>query len=340
MQVTGQNIKQTNNYQQPVVPQPNVSLGCSCCCTNPQPSVSVQSNTQSCCTQTSSSPSAPPNNPPYYIPPQNTVYPSYTPTSGAGVNIQIINPAVMTPGASPVYNVNAPSYPSNYYTGTVGPDGKLITGAEASSSGAGVSGSQNGQNGSASGVQNGSNVAQNGADNNSTGSTSAAGAATSSSSSSSSAQAEKKTEKRKIVELTDSYIQNLETYLNSQDKAVRLNAAKEVYARLKEDESRCDDKALNALINKMLQDPSQEIRFIALSALDERIVTGDDYTVNVLKQIQANSTDSLGLEAADANSILLKMSARTVEKEFEVKDDQKKKSNSMSDKFKPEGTKL
>ena len=136
----------------------------------------------------------------------------------------------------------------------------------------------------------------------------------------------KKTEKRKIVQLTDDYIRNLESYLNSQEKEVRLNAAKEVYARLAEDESRHDDKALTALINKMLQDPSEEIRLIALSALEGRIVTGNDYTVGVLQKMQQKS-DGYGQDAVDASNILLKMSGKQVEKEFEVKDNQKKESS-------------
>lgn len=129
---------------------------------------------------------------------------------------------------------------------------------------------------------------------------------------------DKKTEKREIVQLTDDYIRNLENYLNSQDKEVRLMGAKEVVARLEEDHSRKDDKALNALINKMLQDPSTPVRVMALSALDSRIVTGDDFTVGVLQQMQ-NSQSGYGQDAMQASNVLLKMSGQTVEKEFEVK---------------------
>ncbi len=134
---------------------------------------------------------------------------------------------------------------------------------------------------------------------------------------------DKKTEKREIVQLTDDYIRNLENYLNSQDKEVRLMGAKEVVARLEEDHSRKDDKALNALINKMLQDPSTPIRVMALSALDSRIVTGDDFTVGVLHQMQ-NSQSGYGQDAMQASNVLLKMSGQTTEKEFEVKNETKK----------------
>lgn len=133
---------------------------------------------------------------------------------------------------------------------------------------------------------------------------------------------DKKTEKREIVQLTDDYIRNLENYLNSQDKEVRLMGAKEVVARLEEDHSRKDDKALNALINKMLQDPSTPIRVMALSALDSRVVSGDNFTVGLLQQMQ-NSQSGYGQDALQAANVLLKMSGQTVEKEFEVKNEKK-----------------
>ena len=135
---------------------------------------------------------------------------------------------------------------------------------------------------------------------------------------------EKKTEKRKIVQLTDDYIRGLENYLNSQNKSDRIAAAKQVVARLEEDDSRANDKALTALINKMLQDPASEVRFLALTALNQRTVTGDQKTADILTKMQ-NSKASLGSDAKDASNILLKMSGKVVEKEFEVKDEKKPK---------------
>lgn len=129
----------------------------------------------------------------------------------------------------------------------------------------------------------------------------------------------KKTEKRKVVELTDDYIKTLENYLNSQDTEVRLMGAKEVVNRLTEDSSRKDDPALTALVNKMLQDPSQTIRAIALSLIDSRTVLGNDYTVNVLKKMQT-SKEGYGQDSVQATSALLKMAGKTVEKEVEVTD--------------------
>ncbi len=213
---------------------------------------------------------------------QNVQVPNYS-----GVNIQIFNPSVTTPGSTaPVYNVNAPNYgntpasgcyPSGYYTNNWG----------------------NGNN---------NQKTTNSTENKTT---------------------EKKTEKREIVQLTDDYIRNLENYLNSQDKEVRLMGAKEVIARLEEDHSRKDDKALNALINKMLQDPSTPVKILALSALDSRVVSGDDYTVGLLKQMQ-NSTSGYGQDAMQATNILLKMAGKKVEKEFEVQDNKNKQSQTTS----------
>ena len=177
------------------------------------------------------------------------------PASMSGVNIQIFNPSVTPPGATPpTYNVNAPCYPSNYYTNPMG---------AGAMNGAGQTG--NGGNGSAIGANTGS---EKNSETNKTSETETKDG--------------KKTEKKKVVQLTDDYIRNLENYLNSQEKDIRLSAAKEVYSRLEEDTSRKDDKALTALINKMLQDPSEEIRVLAMAALQGRIVTGDDFTVGVL----------------------------------------------------------
>ena len=133
----------------------------------------------------------------------------------------------------------------------------------------------------------------------------------------------KKTEKRKIVQLTDEYIKTLENYLNNQDKEVRLMGAKEVVARLQEDDTRKEDPALTALVNKMLQDPYQPVKMLALGVLDSRQCTGNDYTVGVLQKMQSGQT-GYGQDAKTATNILLKMAGKTVEKEFEVKEQPKK----------------
>lgn len=141
-----------------------------------------------------------------------------------------------------------------------------------------------------------------------------------------------KTEKKKVVELSDDYIKTLENYLNSQDVEVRKMGAHEVVNRLSEDKSRNDDPALTALVNKMLQDPSTAIRTIALSLVESRSILGDDLTVNLLKKMQ-NSKDGFGLDANQATSALLKMAGKTVEKEVPVEETKK---DDKSDKDKSE----
>lgn len=122
-------------------------------------------------------------------------------------------------------------------------------------------------------------------------------------------KAEKKnTKEKKIVALTDEYIKSLENYLNNPNTEIRTMASKEILKRLDEDKDRYDDAALNALLNKMLQDPSKLVRIAALSAFASQLASGNDYTVTLLQNIQSNpSADKEDvLQAAD---ILLKMSA-------------------------------
>lgn len=134
-----------------------------------------------------------------------------------------------------------------------------------------------------------------------------------------------KTEKRDIVQLTDEYIKTLEGYLNNQNKEVRLMGAKEVLVRLQEDDTRKDDVALNALVNKMLQDPYQPVKFIAMAALESRVASGDNTSKQLLQSIQQQKT-AHGEDSLKASNILLKMSGNTVKKEFEVKDKPEKES--------------
>lgn len=306
MQVTGQNV------QQKTVPQPqyNSSYNCGNCAYPAKQPAQTQAPQQAAVqTQQQQAPQVQNQLPQAYYPPQYVQqYPNpaqypqqqpvqnyQVPATASGVNIQIFNPSVTTPGAQPpTYNVNAPCYPANYYTGQMG---------------------QGGQNGNSGNINNGTNNGTIGNNNNNT-------INTTNNNTTNSTEEKPKTEKKKIVQLTDDYIRNLENYLNSQDKEVRLNAAKEVYARLEEDESRKDDRALTALINKMLQDPMNEVRMLALAALDGRLVTGDDFTVGVLTKMQS-SKDGFGQDAVDASKILLKMSGKEVDKEVPVKENKK-----------------
>lgn len=114
----------------------------------------------------------------------------------------------------------------------------------------------------------------------------------------------------RVVALTDEYIKSLENYLNNQNTEIRLMAAKEILTRLDEDKTRFDDAALNALLNKMLQDPQKLIRVAALSAFSSGLASGNDYTVQLLNNIQQNP-DSDKEDVVEAANILLKMSAGT-----------------------------
>lgn len=117
---------------------------------------------------------------------------------------------------------------------------------------------------------------------------------------------DKKADKKPIVPLTDEYIMSLENYLNSQNSQVRLMAAKEIIKRLKEDDSRKSDPALTNLLNKALQDPSQGVRLLALSALDAGYSNGDEYTDQLLQNMQ-NSKAVYNEDATLAASIQLKL---------------------------------
>lgn len=107
------------------------------------------------------------------------------------------------------------------------------------------------------------------------------------------------------MELTDHYVRNLESYLNAQDTKLRLMAGQDVVARLQEDPERKDNPALTALTNKMLQDPELGVRSLSLAALEANLITGDDFTNQLLKQM---SKQKQGSQEADvANKILLRM---------------------------------
>lgn len=120
----------------------------------------------------------------------------------------------------------------------------------------------------------------------------------------------KTSEQKKVVALTNEYIMSLENYLNNPNLDIRLMAAKEILTRLDEDRNRYDDAALNALLNKMLQDPDDLIRIAALSAFNSELASGNDYTVTLLTKIQQNPEANKD-DVLQASEILLKMSAET-----------------------------
>ena len=121
---------------------------------------------------------------------------------------------------------------------------------------------------------------------------------------------EKTGTKTRIVALTDEYIMSLENFLNDPNKDMRIMAGKDILTRLDEDKDRFNDPALNALLNKMIQDPDSSVRALGLSALSSQLASGNDYTVELLKKIQEdpNSNESDVLEASKS---LLKMASST-----------------------------
>lgn len=118
----------------------------------------------------------------------------------------------------------------------------------------------------------------------------------------------------KVVVLTDDYIRSLENYLNNQDPKIRMQGVNELLKRFKEDKSRMNDAALTALLNKSLQDPSASVRFMALTVLDVGYASGNDETVNILRQLERqNGSVQQNEDARLASRVLLKSSGQTVE---------------------------
>ena len=115
---------------------------------------------------------------------------------------------------------------------------------------------------------------------------------------------------KRITIINDDYIKTLEQWLNSQEESQRNAAAKQVFQRLQEDKRRYDNPALNALLNKMLQDPCHSVKSLALLSLKSGLAKGDDFTKELLQKI-AQDKSNFGMDAKDAESILIKMAADT-----------------------------
>ncbi len=92
--------------------------------------------------------------------------------------------------------------------------------------------------------------------------------------------------KKRVTILTDEYLQKLDKMLDGNDTTLREYAASEVVKRFQEDKTRMNDKALNALVNKMLLDPyDHKVRGRGLMLLDTNLASGDDNTMAVLDKI-------------------------------------------------------
>ncbi|MBQ7450703.1 hypothetical protein IJS77_04735 [bacterium] len=118
--------------------------------------------------------------------------------------------------------------------------------------------------------------------------------------------------KKNIVALTDDYIKNLENYLRSPNKDLKLFGISEVAKRFEEDKSRKSNPSLNALLNLALQAKEPNVRLVALALLNQGIAGGNDVTVQLLTNLQQSNIHK-GAEADDAKKALLKMSETVVE---------------------------
>ena len=134
---------------------------------------------------------------------------------------------------------------------------------------------------------------------------------------------EKKGVKTNVVALTNEYIMSLENYLNNPNAEIRLMAAKEVLTRLDEDKERYDDAALNALLNKMLQDPNRLVRLAALSAFSSQLASGNEYTFELLNNIQ-NDPNANKDDVVQVADCLLKMSSTKETKYIPAKENNDK----------------
>jgi len=125
----------------------------------------------------------------------------------------------------------------------------------------------------------------------------------------------KKTEPKKeesqkeIVQLTDDYIKSLENYSNNPNADIRVLGVKELLSRFREDKSRRNDQALTNLLNKSLRDPSQNVRLLALSALEADLVEGDKLTYKILQDMQ-KSNAAYNQDSVTAAQIMLKKSGK------------------------------
>lgn len=119
----------------------------------------------------------------------------------------------------------------------------------------------------------------------------------------------KEKETKKIIPLTNEYIQSLENYMNNENPKIRLIGVKDLMKRFKEDESRKDHPSLLPLLNKALKDTSPTVRFLALTSLQLGYANGNDETVQLLKQLQSNNSEITGEESLLASEILLNMTA-------------------------------
>ncbi len=137
---------------------------------------------------------------------------------------------------------------------------------------------------------------------------------------------EKKSDKTKnVVQLTDEYIKTLENYLRNPSKDIRIMGAKELSKRFSEDDSRKNDRALNSLLNLVLQDKAGDVRFLGLAIVNGGLAQGDETTAKILQNMQS-SQSVYGQDALVASEALLKMAGNVVKVPDNSPDKPEKKS--------------
>lgn len=119
------------------------------------------------------------------------------------------------------------------------------------------------------------------------------------------------TVKKRVVVLTDEYVQSLDHMLDSENSELREYAASEVIKRLDEDKTRFNDKALNVLVNKMVLDPyDHKVRGRGLYALENQLASGNEDTIKVLEMIKQDPY-ILERDKGSVEKIMLQLSANT-----------------------------
>lgn len=124
----------------------------------------------------------------------------------------------------------------------------------------------------------------------------------------------KNTEKPETIPIPND-IESLKAHLSDKKhKGRRLMGAHGVIAKLQEGPDKKDEAELNALINKMLEDKHETVKFLAMAALESGDAKGNKETVQILQKIQHNeSEDIIDQEnSRKASGILTKMSGKTV----------------------------
>lgn len=117
--------------------------------------------------------------------------------------------------------------------------------------------------------------------------------------------------KKDIVQLTDEYVQTLENYLRNPNPDIKLQGAKELMKRFREEESRKNDVALTNLLNLTLQSKYSQVKMVGMAIVSNGWASGDDLTKQLLAQIQ-QSSGSYGLDALDASEAALKSAGKTI----------------------------